>query len=88
MWYHMALRGFFIDATDLPCRQLIASTPDWEELAAKIPKEDVQAFVSAKLGGLISYLNGTRETERMIEELKAGKLQREEVIDHVEALYK
>ncbi|OAA65296.1 Protein kinase-like domain protein [Niveomyces insectorum RCEF 264] len=90
MWYHMVLRGFFIDATDLPSWQLRISTPDWAALAADVPPDEavVQQFVAAKLRGLRAYFDGTGKTKAMVEALAAGQVQRQAVIEHIEALYR
>lgn len=84
MWYVMVIQGFFIDCTDIPSVQLIASTPDWDKLAAEIPREEIRSFVREKLEGLDSFFDEKKKAEGMLEELKAGKLDRQTVIERLE----
>ena len=88
MWYLMVLRGFYIDVTDLPCDQLIASTPDWENLAAEVAGEEAQAFVTKKLDGLRPFFDEKKMVESMEEKLKAGTLDLATVIERLERLLK
>jgi hypothetical protein len=88
MWYLMVLRGFYIDVTDLPCERLVASTPDWETLAAEVDGEDAQTFVMKKLGGLGPFFDEKKMVESMEEKLKAGTLDLATVIERLERLLK
>ena len=88
MWYHMVLQGSLIYYTDFPCVELAASSPDWLDLAARVPEGEAQAFVTAKREGLRQYREERDETKRIVDEVYAGRRTHQDVIDHVEALYK
>ena len=84
----MVLRGFYMDVTDLPCEQLIASTPDWEKLAAEVDGEEAQTFVTKKLDGLGPFFDEKNTVESMEEKSKAGTLDLATVIERLERLLK
>ncbi len=88
MWYHMVLRGSLIYYTDFPCVELVANTPDWADLAARVPEGEAESFVLEKREGLESYRVERDETKRIVGEVSSGERPHQDVIDHVEALYK
>jgi hypothetical protein len=89
MWLHMVLRSAFNAHDDFACAQLIATTPDWAELAAEVRgRGEVQSFVARKLEENERYWTVVRETRKIVKEVKDGKRTHQDVIDHVEAAYR
>lgn len=89
MWLHMVLRSAFNAHDDFACAQLIATTPDWAELAAEVRgRGEVQSFVARKLEENERYWTVVRETRKIVKEVKDGKRTHQDVIDHIEAAYR
>lgn len=64
MWFYHIMQEACNGPTTLPFDRLRASVPDYEELAAAVPKEETEAFVQMKLEHLKRYEDELAEMKR------------------------
>ncbi|KAE9964324.1 hypothetical protein BLS_008454 [Venturia inaequalis] len=57
MWFHHIIWEGFNGPTCVPFQKLRAAVPDFDELAAAIPEEEIDEFVKTKMQHLIDYKN-------------------------------
>jgi len=88
MWFHMVLQSFFLDPDSFPCAQLRAETPDWDELAAAIPKRDIQSFVAKKMAQRKEHDRMEEWAKATRDDMREGKMTVPEFIEKIEARFR
>jgi len=81
----MVLQSFFLDPDSFPCAQLRAETPDWDELAAAIPEQDIQSFVAKKIAQLKEHDSREEWAKATRDDMREGKMTVPEFFEKIEA---
>ncbi|RMJ09020.1 hypothetical protein CDV36_011369 [Fusarium kuroshium] len=72
MWFHHIIWEGFNGPTQVPFEQLRAAMPDFNDLMAAVPKQEVDAFVATKMRDLEKYRLSLNKKKAWYQRLKEG----------------